>query len=125
MSDHFDPLNRLAAHDARPYDHPDITESAMEDYWRRSYADVAAALPDDVLAEEHDFALLAVAGCEKALASARALCRDLATPRPTQWDREIERHEAAAEREAVRCRLARRIGRRDALAAEMKRRSES
>lgn len=124
MSGSFEPLGRLADHVAQPYDHPTITESAMEDYWRQSYAEEVAALPNDALAEELDFAALAVAGCEEALASALATCRDLATPRPTRWDREIEVHAAAAEREAVRCRLARRIGRKMALEAEMKRRNE-
>lgn len=118
----FDPLNRIEPEGKLSYAHPAISEQAMEDYWRRYYAEEAAALPADALAQEHEFALLVLAGCEKALESANSLCDDLQAAIGAAGDREIEWHAAASEREAVRCRMARRIGRRDAIVAELARR---
>jgi hypothetical protein len=100
MSDPFDPLGRLAAHAAQPYDHPAVGWSDLDRHWQRLYADEARLLGHE-LATEHAGAVAAVGACEAARDDPR---------RPTdRWG-------------ALAVRLARLTARRDALAAELARR---
>jgi hypothetical protein len=122
MTDVSDPLGRIAEHAAHPYDHPAVSEEAMAAYWRRLYANEAGKIPDDDLAIEHQWAVGAVAECEAALEAANERRNRYSWGGTGSWDEDNERIAAAGERDVLRHRLVRLKGRRDALAADAKRR---
>lgn len=136
MTSSFDPLGRIAEHDATPYDHPAVSITDLERYWRDLYGAEARALPDGDLATEHQRAIGAMAECEAEIKQAE-VDRDAAWER--YWQRVYESENgiavvdtaAAANERAnanaavmrAEARLPRLTGKRDALVAEMKRRA--
>jgi hypothetical protein len=104
-TDPTDPLGRLDAHASSPYDHPEVTQQAIEASWRRHYATEAAALDDGTAAVASDRAVADLAACEAAIERAWLIHGRIDL--------------------ALYTRKARLVGRRDALVTDLARRRAS
>lgn len=130
MTSPYDPLGRIAAQEKLPYDHPHVSITGLERYWRDQFSPWAHGLMDGDLQLEHAQADADVETCEAAIEEAK---RDAESIGAQTWGRaDVERcmtHEesvaltnANAAITTAQARMPRLKGKRDALAAEMARR---